>query len=510
MNKVSSSDTWLTIIFHILSGVAIVRSYFRTLCGDTYNTSLFVHPHGDRYGLRQLNEDSLFINVFAGTLGLYFAVKYIKDNNNVMHIPSVRQPPSMALKLSTATVVFESMKSTAYVFGFTYIAFMIFGGLVYRVAADLATFANFFGMFRSILYAPVVRFSWYDLIMLTRMYLGGCIAMISWNMGDRVLDVYFAVQEVITNDYKNAYECLITGLKDDKDPFVQATAFSELAEIATKRPTGRIGLFNDMGTNSNNTAWIQVSRECMNVLNTLRKNISIEYTGVKPAVASAPVRKEEVAPPNQIKLNDMDVFSKPKTDPIILDDRTGSLFTPSSTHNIGSTRSILTPLQQQEQQQQMVAPKHKMFTLLQNAQKWVAQVPYVQEMSKVTAEQKIRQIFSNYPVLLWSTQSLGSLTAASINEDPFGLVQRDIGKVLDTLLASVIDIERLVRTPPASYKNLPHGYSGDVMLMEPEIVLLALREAIYQIVTSFRGYTDEIQVSKQYAEKWESFVEFRE
>ena len=54
----------------------------------------------------------------------------------------------MALKLSTATVVFESMKSTAYVFGFTYIAFMIFGGLVYRFAANLATFANFFGMFR--------------------------------------------------------------------------------------------------------------------------------------------------------------------------------------------------------------------------------------------------------------------------------------------------------------------------------------------------------------------------
>ena len=72
------------------------------------------------------------------------------------------------------------------------------------------------------------------------------------------------------------------------------------------------------------------------------------------------------------------------------------------------------------------------------------------------------------------------MTAASINEDPFGLVQRDIGKVLDTLLASVIDIERLVRTPPASYKKLPHGYSGDVMLMEPEIVLLGKIFIIYK------------------------------
>ena len=54
------------------------------------NSPVYYHLFSDRYGLRQLNEDSLFINVFAGILGLYFAFKYIKDNSNVMHIPTVR------------------------------------------------------------------------------------------------------------------------------------------------------------------------------------------------------------------------------------------------------------------------------------------------------------------------------------------------------------------------------------------------------------------------------------
>lgn len=40
--------------------------------------------------------------------------------------------------------------------------------------------------------------------------------------------------------------------------------------------------------------------------------------------------------------------------------------------------------------------------------------------------------------------------------------------------------------------------------------MLALREAIYQIVTTFRDYLDGIKVQNKYAEKWKQFVEFRE
>lgn len=51
-------------------------------------------------------------------------------------------------------------------------------------------------------------------------------------------------------------------------------------------------------------------------------------------------------------------------------------------------------------------------------------------------------------------------------------MQRDLGTVLDSLLSSVEDVETLVRTPPPEYKKLPPGYKGDVMLMEPEFILL--------------------------------------
>lgn len=59
-----------------------------------------------------------------------------------------------------------------------------------------------------------------------------------------------------------------------------------------------------------------------------------------------------------------------------------------------------------------------------------------------------------------------------MNEDPYGLVQRDIGAVLDVLLGCVIDVEKFVRKPPAEYTTLRREHDGDVMLMEPEAVLL--------------------------------------
>ncbi|KAI9493587.1 nucleoporin protein Ndc1-Nup [Zychaea mexicana] len=496
LNLATSSDSLFAIIVQLISGLAIVQSYIWILCGDTYDRSFLVHPHGERYGLRQLNEDNLFVSFYAIVLGIAYAVLYIKEHRWVMRIPSSRQPPAMALKLSAATAVYDGTKLAFVVFGATYILYIFLDGLVYRTSAYLTSFLPWYSR---VLEAPVIRLSWFDLYLFLRMILGGCVATISWIMGDRVVDVYFAVQELISKDYKNAHECLVSGLRDSKNPYVQATAFAELAEIASKHPAERAALFNDMGSNANSTAWIQISRECMNVLDTLGKDIEREYTGVKP-LAPAPVRKEEVAPPNRIELKDMNVFSKPKTDTVVLDDRIIRLFA-----------SAPTPPQVMATTPETDAPKHLVIKAMERAKTQVKQWKFVQDLSAVTAERKTRRIFSNYPVLVWAIQSLGSLTAASYNEDPYGLVQRDIGKVVDTLLASVMDIERLVRSPPPSYTKLPPGYTGDrAMLMEPEFVLLGLREAIYQIVTSFREYLDDISVSKRYAKKWESFVEFRE
>lgn len=48
------------------------------------------------------------------------------------------------------------------------------------------------------------------------------------------------------------------------------------------------------------------------------------------------------------------------------------------------------------------------------------------------------------------------------------------------------------------------------LLTDSCLYYLALREAIYQIVTEFKDYLDHIRVSNKYQDKWQRFVEFKE
>lgn len=111
--------------------------------------------------------------------------------------------------------------------------------------------------------------------------------------------------------------------------------------------------------------------------------------------APIPVKKEDKpAPPNRIQLLDVDVLAKPKASTTILDDRTGKLFIQASTLVTAPDTATDTTK----------APKHMVYEycywILQKVNKW----KWMQDLSAVTAERKIRQVFSNYPIILYAIQ----------------------------------------------------------------------------------------------------------
>ncbi|KAI7884539.1 hypothetical protein K492DRAFT_183185 [Lichtheimia hyalospora FSU 10163] len=494
MGKITSRDHYIVLAVYAVSGMMIVRSYFRYLMNESYTDNVFFHPHGERFGVRQLNQDNLFISFYGVMLGLSFAANRILRGQWTYKIAPVQQPKILAVKLSLPTVAHDGARWAVRVLAVAFLTFMIFGNFVYRMAAHM------YGLYTTMLETPVIGLNWFDLYLFFRLFLGGTLAVMTWEIVDRIFDTFFAVNEPITSPYENAHETILNGLQLGTDPYLQSIAYAELAELATKSPSQRIALFKDMGKDMDSTVWMQVSRECMNILAGMRADIAKEYaTDKKPA--PVPVKKEEKpAPPNRIQLLDVDVLAKPKTSTTVLDDRTGKLFVQASTLVTAPDNAAVATK----------APKHMVYDCCSWIVDYVNKWKWVQELSAVTAERKIRQVFSNYPIILYAIQALGSLTAASMKEDPYGLVQRDLGTVLDSLLSSVIDVETLVRSPPPEYKKLPPGYKGDVMLMEPEFILLALREAIYQIVTEFKDYLDHIRVSNKYLDKWQRFVEFKE
>lgn len=93
----------------------------------------------------------------------------------------------------------------------------------------------------SVLETPVIGFHKWDLYLLFRLFLGGTLAVMTWEIVDRIFDVYFAVVSAYTDDfgspvlfidlvwqnepitlpYENAHETLLAGLRLEQDPFLQ-------------------------------------------------------------------------------------------------------------------------------------------------------------------------------------------------------------------------------------------------------------------------------------------------
>jgi nucleoporin NDC1 len=130
-----------------------------------------------------------------------------------------------------------------------------------------------------------------------------------------------------------------------------------------------------------------------------------------------------------------------------------------------------------------------------------------------------------------SETALSNLTSASLKEDEYGLVQRDIPAVIDCMLGCLQEVESLMYNPPASYSALTASSDSRITIREPlqiingkwsfdlleifcqpytYLVHAALKSGLYQIIIEFEPYLSEFKVQPKYAAKWQSLVKLEE
>ncbi|KAJ1979306.1 Nuclear pore complex subunit, partial [Dimargaris xerosporica] len=128
-------------------------------------------------------------------------------------------------------------------------------------------------------------------------------------------------------------------------------------------------------------------------------------------------------------------------------------------------------------------------------------------------------VFGNLQIQLWAIQALGHLLTASLREDPFGLVQRDLPKVLEDLLAYLTVLEEFMHNP---YYLATYGECGALADMvfhntphqrlhrQAYVLTQQLQNTIYQIVTAFYEHLPQYKFAPQYVKRLEKFVGFLE
>lgn len=175
---------------------------------------------------------------------------------------------------------------------------------------------------------------------------------------------------------------------------------------------------------------------------------------------------------NRLQFTDGDIFATHKQTYSDLDDRTGSIFNQVSDH-LDGVQSTLPSVDTYTEKTWSLINQSYIIKLLKEIEIHIGSVGLLQSIYAETVTRRIQSVFNKYQLTVWAIQSLGSLTAASLNEDPYGYVQNDISNVLNHLLGCLVDVEKYLNTPPPQYKQL---YNENELVQESEAVLLGKKK----------------------------------
>lgn len=249
-------------------------------------------------------------------------------------------------------------------------------------------------------------------------------------------------------------------------------------------------------------------------------------------IVEAPVPVNKPAEPQQVRnrleISNANIFASTTKGLELLDDRTSTIFSDFAERVEAAPPSINT-VSAYTNNVWLKVKKSQIIEMLQRLELQVGRAGYFSTLYTDSVTRRIQTVFNKYQLVVWAVQSLGTLTAASVKEDPYGFVQNDLTAVINQLLGCLVEVEHYLQAPPAQYSNWlkdsnavieeseavvlgnysHHECKLDIVLIRFSSIL-ALREAIYQIRISFDEYLGAFQIDRKYSTKWGRFLNYQE
>ncbi|KAL8770344.1 MAG: hypothetical protein Q9209_003980 [Squamulea sp. 1 TL-2023] len=355
----------------------------------------------------------------------------------------------------------------------------------------------------------------YHYTLILRSIVSGFLLLSLWQVSNLAFDIYVVQEPLkrgqpISEDSRDPNGVLINGLRTKK-PLVKAFAFWELAKICQSFPNRRGLIFRDIDR-PGGPAWSQISSECLKTIQAINTRIT-EY-GQPSAQQQALSKPQEVqslprigAPlkEGQVLLNP----PPPSTRREMMETKVGSFAKSIGNNPPTSYQNPLSPKTQQyleaarnklltPEQQQAITPAHVQTQLnvymTRFLQSWLGQ-PFRQTFARRVQSIVFGQPYSELLLIVDAIESLKILATASIKEDDYGKVAKDIPLIIRTFIITYQSLERFMATLPVHWTDV--NFSEDQRRTEDVLsVLSALREGLRELVEVFGGYSYEIGIEK--------------
>ncbi|ORZ10275.1 nucleoporin protein Ndc1-Nup [Lobosporangium transversale] len=474
-------------------------------------------------GILQVNERYILTRTFSLVIGIAYGMNHLLYQRDWLSFTDVQ--------LSAVDHIFNNYrkgvikKSARFAYRLTLIFWFSYNILLSRFLVNMAMRLAA----EDILYhAPQYGPRWYSIGLALRLFFTAFSIAAFMESVHLLCDQFLSKKMNVTARSVDPNACMASGLKVDgsnttPESLLTYHAFQELTYLAGHVPGRRVDIFKEATCVP--SSWKQISGHCIELLNKAANRIDAASKVPTFAAAVTPTDDSHARlnttvrrrlPPEQGGAFEADIFRPGKRQNFF-----DSLKGPSTEEILAQTRieadkSLADPksgkrpyLGGSRDRLELVAFRW----VSKNLRELVFKYPELQKQLSNIPNPAIFHATEDFQLTVWSFQSLARLVVASYHEDQYGVVQKDIPKILESMLGLLMSLEyfltyegrleRFVTTPYSAHVN-----AQTVVNSRSLALVQALKTAIYQIVITFREQLGEFVLANTYADRLRHFVEF--
>ncbi|CAE7227423.1 unnamed protein product [Rhizoctonia solani] len=494
----------LYLALYAVSGLAVAECYATFMGMHVQGLKFSFFTESNRYPW-SVNERHIMLLCGNIILGVgYAALDGVQHRNPAW----LRRFGGFTQRRSAAT--WKSISRSA-IFATYYWPFFIVAYFVFRLPL-LAASNRFFGfvlspflhfMMRGGAFWQIVSWS-----LFWRMFVLQFTTLVMWDVAGEWFEIN-ASQVIHLSQFKeDPNATLIAGLQS-QDPYYKYFAFAELANVVSTRPPRRVALFSDLKANP--TAWEQVCRECLLFLGKDHARV-VARAGV-PVAAPAPTSnaltttKKSTLPSTVYKnstqpAGPIDAFvgaANTVATVIPANLTVPAIFLPTPHPPSSAPSSAPLAVSNWKINLPKLVDLSKLIDKLPPA--WARQVRSVVQERK---EAVLESLLEGRAADVWIIEALSTLIAHSLQEDPYGRVQRDIPRVLEAFVSYLGALEQLIDETNADLS--PESEDAVRAVVQP--VADALREGIRTIVLEFGHRLKAFTFPPRVAKRLQTMVDY--
>lgn len=307
------------------------------------------------------------------------------------------------------------------------------------------------------------------------------------------------------NIYNNVNQQDITTTLPDalamsKVPIIQHLGFLDLATLAQKEKQRRAVLFSLSQPGGHPYNWNCIVEKCLAFINNFAVEINKTVCPVPAIQQPGSKILTPTSPPPQLSDTCPERFGmEPRYMRSLVN------------HNLSPTpvAEDVTPTDQcNNYLGQLIGEFIK--TTRQNITSYLLSKPIIFYFFGKQNNNNVQYLMFNGQPVIWAIDGISLLAVASLTEDPYGIVQKDLPAIIEALLGLKQSLDKLHKMNMLiTTKKQPHYDDKDVRQMLTTL-RVANRRSIYRIVTKFRNYVDDLTLDQSIRDQLNGFFVCKE